>query len=682
MQNQKLVKSILAADFGSVNTRLVLITLVEGEYRVAGYTQLRTTQSTPLNDVTIGFSHAVENLQLVTDRLLIDENEGSLIVPEKADGSGIDAFVATSSAGRPMQAVIVGLMKDISVASARRALMGSYVQATNALSIAEVENEEAQINAILRSKPDIIVISGGTDGGHTLFTKTIIEVVKLATRLVHPEDRPIVVYAGNQDLAEYVKSEIEDEQTNVIVAKNVRPALATEAPDGASRALAEAYSAFMSRQPGGFEVVADFSSVGLIPTAQSVTTVIRWLGERLESTDGVLHVDVGSTTSTLTIGTANDVQSVVRSELGVGHSLVTTIETLPLESIQRWLPYEISTEDMLIYAHNKALTPTTIPQSDGDLVLEQAIGRAIVRHMIEDVRRRWSILPDNGILPPFRPIILAGAVLTDAEDPAIAAMLALDALEIGGITMLYSDPFAVVSALGAVAFANPVVTVQAFEAMPLVYLGAVFCAEGNAPNQNKRAMRVHITLPNGDSLEQEIMGEDLWRISIPPGQSVVVDIQCSGGMKINGKNRLRQYKVTAGVAGLIFDTRGRPLPILPYAERSAAYARWRANLTLQPLGLWEHRFTQMMGEIETQSRRESGKERKAIEALMADAAKMKAFEEPDDEAFGLTAEEKPKRRRGRKKAAKQPRKQTPQATQDAEAEEEDFPDLSNVLDRL
>jgi len=77
--------SVLAVDFGSVNTRLVLIDLVDGQFRLVTSTQTRTTLNPPIGDVTIGLSRAIANLEEITDRPMINE-EGGLISLKKTVG--------------------------------------------------------------------------------------------------------------------------------------------------------------------------------------------------------------------------------------------------------------------------------------------------------------------------------------------------------------------------------------------------------------------------------------------------------------------------------------------------------------------------------------------------------------------------------------------------------------------
>ena len=102
------INSILAADFGSVNTRALLFDIVEGEYRLVAQAKSRTTIGSPIDDAQAGLSNALRELAQASGRRFFDEG-GALIRPEQADRAGVDYCVTTASAGLPTRAVLAGL---------------------------------------------------------------------------------------------------------------------------------------------------------------------------------------------------------------------------------------------------------------------------------------------------------------------------------------------------------------------------------------------------------------------------------------------------------------------------------------------------------------------------------------------------------------------------------------------
>ncbi|MDX5298873.1 MAG: glutamate mutase L, partial [Gammaproteobacteria bacterium] len=269
------IKSIIAADFGSVNTRVVLIDLVDGAYRMVARAETRTTADDPLRDVAVGLYRALMQMAEQTGRELLTSDGKELLTPEGRDCSGVDAVVATASVGQPLRVVVVGLMPDVSVASAQYVLAGSYVQVVDLLSLADVRTEEQQINAVLARRPDMVFIVGGTDAGAEDAILDLVQVVRSAVQIA--PNKPAVLYAGNRAIQERVKEKL-DGVCKPVVADNVRPSLLEETPGSAQQGLAMLYDQFKIKVGGGFDEVSPLSDIGVLPTAQSITNVVRYLG--------------------------------------------------------------------------------------------------------------------------------------------------------------------------------------------------------------------------------------------------------------------------------------------------------------------------------------------------------------------------------------------------------------------
>jgi uncharacterized protein (TIGR01319 family) len=584
------LQSVISADFGSVNTRVILVDVVDGQYRLLAQTQTPTTIGTPINDVTVCLGRAVEDIQNKTGRVLVDES--GLIFPEQTDGSGVDELIATTSAARPLRAVLIGLMPDMSMETAHKALSGTYVHVVATLSSNDNKNEEEQLNTILRAQPDLIFIAGGTDGGDEQVMQQLIRLVQMSLHLFPQNNLPIVLYAGNQALARFAYENlyIPELDNDVFIAPNIRPDLDTEAVSITRLELSIAYNNFVERQPGGFRDISMVSKAGVIPTSQSVGTMLRWLSELGLDGPGILHVDVGSTSSSLVVAIDKEVSSTVRSDMGIGHSIVSALSMLDTKRVLEWLPFSYTLAQLENYAQNKALKPDTIPQTTQDMIIEYAIAREIIRHLVLQEQKTWKGMvtaSGTALLPAFQPIIVAGATLTGTAHPGISVMLVVDALGLEGISEIYGDAFALLPALGAVALLEPTVTVQVFENQSLSNYGPVFCASGR-PSQrgNRPAMRIKIQLETGRVIEHNLMGGEIWCAPISPGQSAQVDIRLGRGLRINGKSHIRQ-KVRAGLAGISFDARGRPLPVLPLPQRPEMYNKWWTGVSGHALAGWE-----------------------------------------------------------------------------------------------
>src|SRR5689334_1443386 len=106
------IESVLVADCGSNTTRVVLVEVVERAYRFVARGEAPSTLEEPYNDVTVGVLNAIATIESSTGRHLLVG--GRLLVPQQEDGSGVDAFVACSSAAEPLRVVAAGLIRNLS----------------------------------------------------------------------------------------------------------------------------------------------------------------------------------------------------------------------------------------------------------------------------------------------------------------------------------------------------------------------------------------------------------------------------------------------------------------------------------------------------------------------------------------------------------------------------------------
>ena len=120
------INSILAADFGSVNTRALLFDKVDGAYRLVGQGAGPTTIGSPIDDVQVGLASILRKMSEATGRRFFDD-AGRIIRPEQVDRVGVDFFLTTTSAGQPLRAVLVGLYPQVSIAAARRAIAPFFI---------------------------------------------------------------------------------------------------------------------------------------------------------------------------------------------------------------------------------------------------------------------------------------------------------------------------------------------------------------------------------------------------------------------------------------------------------------------------------------------------------------------------------------------------------------------------
>src|SRR5512147_811457 len=214
-------ESILAIDVGASATRAVLFDVVEGQYRFVASGQAPSTAEAPFKDIGIGVREAITNLQKITGAILLGPHDNNLIAPAQPDGSGVDAVIATISAGPAVKTVVVGLLSDVSVQSARRLAQSTYSRIVETLDLSDHRKPDQQMDSIVRSRPDLVVLTGGTDGGASRSIQKMLEAVGLACYLMPMEKRPMILYAGNEKLAHDVQELLGGHAAKLQIAHNV-----------------------------------------------------------------------------------------------------------------------------------------------------------------------------------------------------------------------------------------------------------------------------------------------------------------------------------------------------------------------------------------------------------------------------------------------------------------------------
>lgn len=556
-------ESLLAIDVGEIATRAVLFDVVEGRYRFLAVGSAPTTAGAPYHDIGEGMRLAIRRLEEVTGRRLLGEDE-RLILPGAADGSGVDALAASLSAGAPLRLAVIGLLEDLSLESARRLAATTYAQVVETLSLNDRRRAEARVDAILSLRPDVVLIAGGTDEGASQSVLRMVEALRMACQLLPKEQRPEVLFVGNQALAEAVRNSLAG-LASLRVAPNVRPALDFEWVESAQKELVEVFRDVRLRQIGGVAELNALAGRQLLPTAAAFGRIVRFLSKVYDPAKGVLGIDVGASATTVAAAFVGELTLGVYPQLGLGKGLPGLLQHNTLEQVTRWLPLEVGDEYVRDYVHNKALYPASLPASAEELAIELALARQAIQTAVALASpgfRKRSRAPYTGILPWFEPVVAAGSVLTRAPSPAHAAMVLLDALQPSGVTTLVLDQSNLAALLGSAASINPVLAVQVLESNTFLSLGTVISPVANV-RPGVPVLRVRATYESGDEIKLEVKQGALEILPLPMGQSARLYLQPLHRSEVGmgGAGRGGSVRVMGGALGVVIDARGRPLPL-------------------------------------------------------------------------------------------------------------------------
>lgn len=562
-------RSILAVDIGSENTRVFLFDIADGSYRLAGQRRGKTSIGAPRDDVGIGLAAALGDLAAATNRRLLDDS-GQLIKPEGSERDGVDHCVITTSAGQPVRAILLGLQPQISIDAVMLGAAPFYMDIVAKIHLFDGMSDRARLNRIVDSRADLIILSGGADGGAHSAMMNMLALLREALTAMTAGGRPTILYAGNRDLAAGARAAL-GQLAEVLTAPNISPDHGRVQLEPLKRALSNFYSEFRCRRGSGFQNAARHSDGGIASTAHGFERMIAFFART--SGSGVLGLDCGGVKSQLALAHGDYVRSALRHDIGLGMGAAALLERTGEAALHQWLPFQPQPGELAQVAQYKSMRPASAPRDMRQRTIEYAFLRAAIALMLDDL--------DAAKDPAFKNlglVVTAGATLGGSGQGALDMLLLADVLPLAGVTAFKCDRQGVLPALGTLAAEEPAAVVQALESGVVEHVGSLVKAAGKRA-AGKTALTVTIQPSDGERIKREIAAGDVWRLPLAPGESADIRISAARGVSVDGKRRSR-LRLAGGRGGVLFDARLTPLSQGDsLTERAIAMLRWFAAVT-------------------------------------------------------------------------------------------------------
>ena len=574
------LKSILATDCGSTTTKAILIEFIDGEYRLRFRGEAPTTVEAPFEDVTRGVLNAVMEIEELSGRKLLD---GEKIITPHKDNSGVDIYVSTSSAGGGLQMMVAGVVKSMSGESAERAALGAGSIVMDVLASNDGRKPHEKITRIRQLRPDMILLSGGVDGGTTKHVVELAEILKAANpqpRLGSDYKLP-VIYAGNNKASTEITKTL-GEQADLTIVENIRPVLERENLNPSRDKIHDLFMEHVMQQAPGYNKLMSWTDAPIMPTPGAVGSLIEMIAE--EDNISVVGVDIGGATTDIFSVFQNQFNRTVSANLGMSYSICNVLAEASLKNVLRWVPFDIDEKELTNRIGNKMIRPTTVPQSMEELKIEQAIARealrlSFIQHKafavnLKGVQKERTISDafeqsDSGLslvdMMDLDLLVGSGGVLSHAPRREQSARMLIDSFLPEGITQLAVDSIFMMPQLGVLANIDQKdlsanarkAALEVFNKDCLIRLGTCIAPVGKAKNGD---LILSTTLEMSDGSEKQIdlhQGE-LLAISADY-EPIKSKLKPAKGIDIGaGKNEEISTTLYGGVVGLVFDGRGRP----------------------------------------------------------------------------------------------------------------------------
>lgn len=572
MINKKDIKVILATDCGSTTTKAIMIELVDNEYRLTYRGEAPTTVEAPFEDVTRGVLNAVIELEELSKRKIL--NEEKMIYPS-SDNQGIDVYISTSSAGGGLQMMVSGVVKSMTGESAQRAALGAGAIVMDILASNDKRMYHEKVKRIRELRPDMVLLSGGVDGGTVTHVVELAEIIKTANpkpRLGMNFKLPII-YAGNNKAQSKIKETLKD-SVDLMVAPNIRPTLEKENLKPSRDKIHDLFMEHVMAQAPGYNKLMDWANHPIMPTPGAVGEIIKKISDVEQIS--VVGVDIGGATTDVFSVFNGEFNRTVSANLGMSYSICNVLAESGVKNVARWVPFDIDSSELTNSIANKMIRPTTIPQSLNDLKIEQALAREALR--LSFVQHKEFAVSLKGVqqertisdtfdqkktgetivnMKNLDLIVGSGGVLSHAPRRSQAMRMLIDSFLPEGITEIAVDSIFMMPQLGVLSTFHEKAALEVFNKDCLIKLGSCI-STCNSYKKEKLLFRYNINV-DGKSWDGEIYSGELKLIPAKLGKHKC-KIKVNGNIDIgNGPGKDFDGVINGGEVGIILDGRGREI---------------------------------------------------------------------------------------------------------------------------
>ncbi len=510
--------------------------------------------------------------------------------------------MSTSSAGGGLQMMVAGVVESMTGESAQRCALGAGAIVMDVLASNDGRLPHEKIERIRSLRPDMILLSGGTDGG------TVTHVLELAEYIAAAEPRPRLgmtyslplIYAGNKVARGQVK-DILGEKTALVVTDNIRPTLERENLAPARDKIHDLFLEHVMAQAPGYKKLIAWAGAPIVPTPAAVGFIMEALAKRDKI--NLVGVDIGGATTDVFSVFNGVFNRTVSANLGMSYSISNVLAEAGLPSIMRWVPFDVDEQTLRNRIKNKMIRPTTIPQTLDELQIEQAIARealrlALIHHKslatslkgvqqertISDVFEQTASGASLIDMLKLDLVVGSGGILSHAPRRVQSMLMMVDAYEPLGFTTLSVDSIFMMPHLGVLSTVNEQAATDVFVHDCLVYLGTCVAPIGQG-RDGEACADYEISFGKDRKPESgTLCFGDLRLISLGDDEKATVTLKPARQVDLGaGKGTPVTKEARGGAVGLLLDGRGRPLQLPADSKaRVAALTRWHQAVGLYP----------------------------------------------------------------------------------------------------
>lgn len=366
------MKCYLLVDFGSTYTKITVVD-IENEEIILTSKDITTIE----DDIMIGYNNAYAKIAQQVEDLNIEFVER----------------IGCSSAAGGLKMVAIGLVPELTSEAAKRAALGAGAKI---LGLYSYELTEEDVEEIIAVKPEIILFSGGTDGGNK---KVIVANAKMLAK--YDIQAPIVV-ACNRSAQNEVGKIFDEVGFTYTKVENVMPKINILNVEPVRDIIREIFMENIVYAKGLDRAIEYIGDV-LMPTPAAVLQAANLLSVGTDTEDGIgdlVVVDIGGATTDIhSICVGNPAKGgitmkgleepfakrSVEGDLGMRYSVSAAYQSAGYRTFDKYLVEDLSkelVEDAIELRHNDIrFVPDTKQEKLFDKVIAQVCSDlAMERH--------------------------------------------------------------------------------------------------------------------------------------------------------------------------------------------------------------------------------------------------------------------------------------------------------------
>ena len=222
-----------------------------------------------------------------------------------------------------------------------------------------------KIERIRHLRPDMLLLSGGVDGGTTAHVVELAEIIAAANprpRLGVGYELPVILRRGTRMPVIRSANGFADRMSLEIV-DNLRPVLERENLMPTRLKIQEQFLKHVMAHAPGYGKLISWTDTPVMPTPGAVGAIIQTVAEQQERQ--VVGVDIGgATTDVFSVFKNREGEPVfnrtVSANLGMSYSVSNVLVEAGVEQVLRWIPFNINLNALRNRVKNKTIRPTTI----------------------------------------------------------------------------------------------------------------------------------------------------------------------------------------------------------------------------------------------------------------------------------------------------------------------------------